>query len=92
MIGLLRRKYTILENTLTVDLLTCNPHGNSEVQLPMIDRLSKFALDLSTCVAPLFHLISFVSIKYTVGGGGGGLGYVFMGMCLSKEAPCFRLN
>ena len=57
MIGLLRRKYTILENTLTVDPLTCNPHGNPEVQVPMTDRLSKFALDLSTCVARLFHLI-----------------------------------
>ena len=91
MIGLLRRKYTILKNTLTGDLLTCNPHGNPQVQVPMIDRLSKFALDLSTCVAPLFHLIRFVSIKYTVGEGGL-LGCVFMGMCLSKEAPCFRLN
>ena len=38
-IGLLCRKYAILENTLTVDLLTCNPHGNPEVQVPMIDRI-----------------------------------------------------
>ena len=36
-IGLLRRKYTISENTLTVDLLTCNPQGNPAVQVPMID-------------------------------------------------------
>ena len=27
-IGLLRRNYNILGNTLPVDLLTCNPHGN----------------------------------------------------------------
>ena len=39
------------------------------------------ALDLSTCVAPLFHSISFVSIKYTGVGGGGVLRYVFVGMC-----------
>ena len=44
-------------------------------------ELSEFALDLSTCVAPLFHLISFVSVKYTGVGGGGVLRYVFVGMC-----------
>jgi len=38
-IGLLRRKYTMLENTLPVDLLSCNPHGNPEVQIPMIVRI-----------------------------------------------------
>ena len=38
-IGLLCRKYTILENTLPVDLLTCNPNGNPQVQVPMIDRI-----------------------------------------------------
>ena len=44
-------------------------------------------------VTPLFHLISFVSIKYSVGVGGGGvLGFVFIDMCLFKEAPCFRKN
>ena len=49
----------------------------------LLTELSQFALDLSTCVAPLFHLISFVSKKYTVGGGGGEgiLRYVFVGMC-----------
>ena len=52
-------------------------------------ELSEFALDLSPCVAPLFHLISFVSIKYSVGGAGV-LRHVFMDMCLFKEAPCFR--
>ena len=40
----------------------------------LLTELSQFALNLSTCVAPLFHLISFVSTKYTVGGGGGGGG------------------
>ena len=38
-IGLLRRKYTISENTLAVDHLTCNTHGNPEVQVLMIDRI-----------------------------------------------------
>lgn len=35
-IGLSCRKYTILENTLSVDFLTCNPSGNSGIQVPMI--------------------------------------------------------
>ena len=52
-IGLLRRKYTILENTLAVDLLTCNPHGNPEVQVPMIDRIIRVCSALVNLCGPI---------------------------------------
>ena len=52
-IGLLRRKYTILENTLTADLLTCNLHGNPEVQVPMIDRIIRVYSGLVTLCGPI---------------------------------------
>ena len=51
--GLLRRKYTILENTLIVDLLTCNPHGNPEVQVPMIDRFIRVCSGLVNLCGPI---------------------------------------
>ena len=38
-IGLLRRKYTILESTLPTDFLSCNPNGPLLSQIPMIDRI-----------------------------------------------------
>lgn len=38
-IGLLRRKYTILEGTLPTDFLRGNPNGPPEVQVPIIDRI-----------------------------------------------------
>ncbi|XP_022810273.1 uncharacterized protein LOC111347275, partial [Stylophora pistillata] len=38
-IGLLRRKYTILESTLPTDFLPCNPNGPPGSQFPMIDRI-----------------------------------------------------
>ena len=53
MIGFLRRKYTILENTLTVDLLTCNPHGNPEVQVPIIDRIITVCSELVNLCGPI---------------------------------------
>ena len=52
-IGLLRRKYTILENTLPVDLLTCNPNGNPEVQVPMIDRIIRVCSGLVNLCGPI---------------------------------------
>lgn len=52
-IGLLRRKYTILENTLTVDLLAGNPHGNPEVQVPMIDRIIRVCSGLVNLCGPI---------------------------------------
>ena len=38
-IGLLRRKYTILSGTLPIDFLICNPNGSQEAATPMIDRI-----------------------------------------------------
>ena len=38
-IGLLRRKYTILEGPLSTKFLTCEPSGSLESQLPIIDRI-----------------------------------------------------
>ena len=38
-IGLLRRKYTILSGTLPIDYLICNMNGSQEMATPMIDRI-----------------------------------------------------
>lgn len=38
-IGLLRRKYTILESTLLTDFLRYNPRGPPDSQVPIIDRI-----------------------------------------------------
>ncbi|KAL9962200.1 hypothetical protein ACROYT_G031282 [Oculina patagonica] len=38
-IGLLRRKYTILSGTLPIDFLMCDPNGSQEESNPMIDRI-----------------------------------------------------
>ena len=38
-IGLLRRKYTILESTLPTDFLRYNPRGPPDSQVPIIDRI-----------------------------------------------------
>lgn len=38
-IGLLRRKYTILEGTLPTKFLSCDPNGPTENQVPIIDRI-----------------------------------------------------
>ena len=38
-IGLLRRKYTILSEFLPIDFLMCNPNGSQEASTPMIDRI-----------------------------------------------------
>ena len=38
-IGLLRRKNTILSGTLPIDFLMCNPNGTQEASTPMIDRI-----------------------------------------------------
>jgi len=52
-IGLLGRKYTMLENTLPVDLLTCNPHGNPEVQVPVIDHIIRVCSGLVNLCCPI---------------------------------------
>ena len=38
-IGLLRRKFTILSGTLPIDYLFCNRNGSQEAATPMIDRI-----------------------------------------------------
>ena len=38
-IGLLRRKYTILSGVLPTDFLISNSHGTQETSSPMIDRI-----------------------------------------------------
>lgn len=44
-IGLLRRKYSILSGTLPIDFLICNSLGSKEDAVPMIDRI------ISVCAA-----------------------------------------
>ena len=63
-IGLLRRKYTILENTLSVDLLTSNPNGNPEVQVPMINHIIRVCSGLVNLCQPLFHFIRSTFAQY----------------------------
>ena len=38
-IGLLRRKYTILSGILPIDFLQCDPTGSQEAKIPVIDRI-----------------------------------------------------
>ena len=38
-IGVLRRKYTILSGILPIDFLQCDPKGSQEAKIPMIDRI-----------------------------------------------------
>ena len=52
-IGLLRRKYTILEGILLTDLLTCNPSGPPEAQIPMIDRIIRVCSGLINMCGPI---------------------------------------
>lgn len=40
-LGLLRRKYTILESTLPTDFLACTPNGPTDAQVPIIDRIAR---------------------------------------------------
>ena len=79
-IRLLRRKYTILENTLTVDLLTCSPHGNSEVQVPMIDRIMRVCSGLVNRCGPIVPF-EYFCVHEIQGGEGELLRYVFVGRC-----------
>ena len=45
-IRLLRRKYTILEQTLLTEHLACNPDGPVEHQIPLIDRIVRICAAL----------------------------------------------
>ena len=70
-IGLLRRKYTILSGTLLIDYLFCNQNGSQEAATPMIDQIivctalvnlcpGIVPLDSSTCKCESSIIISIV--------------------------------
>lgn len=52
-IGLLRRKYTILEGTLPTEYLACNPNGPVERQIPLIDRIVRICAALVNFCPPI---------------------------------------
>lgn len=52
-IGLLRRKYTILEGTLPTEYLACNPYGPVECQIPLIDRIVRICAALVNFCPPI---------------------------------------
>ena len=52
-IGLLRRKYTILQSTLPTDYLTYNQNGPPETQVPVIDRIIRVCSALVNCCPPI---------------------------------------
>ena len=51
-IGLLCRKYTILQSTLPTDYLTYNQNGPPETQVPVIDRSIRICSALVNCCPP----------------------------------------
>ena len=52
-IGLLRRKYTILQSTLPTDFLYCNPNGPPESQVPVVDRIIRVCSALINFCPPI---------------------------------------
>ena len=52
-IGLLRRKYTILEGTLPTEFLSCNPNGPIEREVPLIDRILRVCSGLVNFCPPI---------------------------------------
>ena len=52
-IGLLRRKYTILEGTLPTKFLCCDPNGPSESQVPIIDHILRVCSALINFCPPI---------------------------------------
>ena len=52
-IGLLRRKYTILEGTLPAEFLSCNSNGPIERQIPLIDRIVRVCSALVNFCPPI---------------------------------------
>ena len=64
MIGLLRRKYIILEGLLPTHLLSCNPTGPPESQVPIIDHILRvFSALVNFCppIVPFDYF--FISVK-----------------------------
>lgn len=45
-IGLLQRKFTILQSTLLIDYLVCNPDGPVDSNIPKIDRIIRVCFAL----------------------------------------------
>ena len=52
-IGLLRRKYTILESTLPTDFLSCNANGSPDTKVPVIDRIVRVCSALVNLCPPI---------------------------------------
>lgn len=52
-IGLLRRKYTILESTLPTDFLSCNANGSPDSKVPIIDRIVRVCSALVNLCPPI---------------------------------------
>ena len=52
-IGLLRRKYTILEGTLPTEFLSCNPNEPIERQVPLIGRILRVCSGLVNFRPPI---------------------------------------
>ena len=52
-IGLLRRKYAILQSTLPTDYLTCNRNGPPETEVPTIDRIIRICPALVNFCPPI---------------------------------------
>ena len=52
-IGLLRRKYTILEGTLPTHYLICSPNGPPESQVPTIDHILRVCSALVNFCPPI---------------------------------------
>lgn len=52
-IGLLRRKYTILEGTFSTDFLRVNPNGPPDAQVPIIDRILRVCSVLVNLCPPI---------------------------------------
>lgn len=57
-IGLLRRKYTILSGILPIDFLPCDPYGSQEAKIPIIHILITVCAaltNLSNGILPLVN-------------------------------------
>ena len=52
-IGLRRRKYTILEGTFPTEYLACNPDGPVECQIPLIDCIVRICAALVYFCPPI---------------------------------------
>ena len=65
-IGLLRRKYTILEGTLPTEYLACKPNGPVERQIPLIDRIVRICAALVNFCPPIVYPLIKETIKLSL--------------------------